>query len=144
MPRFDRRRFLALTAAVSAGAMRPRSTRAVQPLRIGCLFNLTGPLKAVDEPAWEGAKTAAGSLGGAVELVVRDGRSDPAVIAAEAGRRSLGGRGDRVLRQRRGGGGDAGAGAPSALARQHGHPPASAFAAVGHDAVRLVVAAAAL
>lgn len=83
MPQFDRRRFLALSAAVSASAMLPRSSAAAEPLRIGCLFNLTGSLKAVDEPAWEGAQTAAGLVGRPLELVLRDGRSDPAVIAAQ-------------------------------------------------------------
>ena len=59
------------------------------PIRIGAIHNITGPLGSIGEPSLNGALLAAkqlnergGVLGRPVELVARDGQSDPAVIAA--------------------------------------------------------------
>jgi len=59
------------------------------PIRIGALHNVTGSLSSIGQPSLDGALLAAkqlnergGVLGRPVELVARDGRSDPAVVAA--------------------------------------------------------------
>jgi branched-chain amino acid transport system substrate-binding protein len=59
------------------------------PIRIGALHNVTGTLGSIGQPSLNGALLAArqlnergGVLGRPVELVARDGRSDPAVVAA--------------------------------------------------------------
>ena len=59
------------------------------PIRIGVIHNVTGSLGSIGGPSLDGALLAAkqlngrgGVLGRPVELVVRDGHSDPAVIAA--------------------------------------------------------------
>ena len=59
------------------------------PIRIGALHNVTGSLGSIGQPSLDGALLAAkqlnergGVLGRPVELVARDGRSDPAVVAA--------------------------------------------------------------
>ena len=59
------------------------------PIRIGALHNVTGSLGSIGQPSLAGALLAAkqlnergGVLGRPVELVARDGRSDPAVVAA--------------------------------------------------------------
>jgi len=63
--------------------------RAVQPVRLGAVFNLTGPMAAIDVPGLEGAllaveriNVAGGVLGRPLELVVRDGKSDTQTVAA--------------------------------------------------------------
>ncbi len=60
------------------------------PVRIGALHNVSGPLGSIGAPSLAGARLAAkqlndrgGLLGRPVELVSRDGRSDPAVVAAQ-------------------------------------------------------------
>lgn len=67
----------------------PGSASAAEPLRLGAVFNLTGPMAAIDVPGLEGAQLAAerinaagGVLGRPVQLVVRDGASDTATVAA--------------------------------------------------------------
>jgi len=59
------------------------------PIRIGAIHNVTGSLGSIGEPSLNGALLAAkqlnergGVLGRPVELVARDGQSDPAVVAA--------------------------------------------------------------
>src|SRR6185369_915267 len=59
------------------------------PIRIGVIHNVTGSLGSIGGPSLDGALLAVkqlngrgGVLGRPVELVVRDGHSDPAVIAA--------------------------------------------------------------
>ena len=58
------------------------------PIRIGALHNVTGSLGSIGQPSLAGALLAAkqlnergGVLGRPVELVARDGRSDPAIVA---------------------------------------------------------------
>jgi branched-chain amino acid transport system substrate-binding protein len=60
-----------------------------QPVRIGAVYNLTGPLSALGLPSLAGARLAVqqlnqrgGVLGRAVELVAGDGRTDAATVAA--------------------------------------------------------------
>ena len=60
-----------------------------QPVRIGAIYNLSGPLGSIGRPALAGARLAVkqlnergGLLGRPVELVARDGRTDPAEVAA--------------------------------------------------------------
>ena len=59
------------------------------PIRIGAIHNVTGSLGSIGQPSLDGALLAAkqlnehgGVLGRSVELVARDGQSDPAVVAA--------------------------------------------------------------
>jgi branched-chain amino acid transport system substrate-binding protein len=58
-------------------------------VRIGAVYNLTGPLSALGLPSMAGARLAVqqlnqrgGVLGRAVELLASDGRTDPATVAA--------------------------------------------------------------
>ncbi|HEX7232865.1 MAG TPA: ABC transporter substrate-binding protein [Candidatus Binatia bacterium] len=58
------------------------------PIQIGAIHNITGSLGSIGEPSLNGALLAAkqlnergGVLGRPVELVARDGQSDPAVVA---------------------------------------------------------------
>jgi branched-chain amino acid transport system substrate-binding protein len=60
------------------------------PVRIGALHNVSGPLGSIGAPSLAGARLAVkqlndrgGLLGRPVELASRDGRSDPAVVAAQ-------------------------------------------------------------
>ncbi|MFQ5784349.1 MAG: ABC transporter substrate-binding protein [Alphaproteobacteria bacterium] len=64
------------------------SAQAADTIRIGGAFNLTGELSSLDVPAANGAKlalkeiNAAGGVNGQpVELVMRDGKTDPATVA---------------------------------------------------------------
>ena len=59
------------------------------PIRIGAIHNVTGSLGSIGRPSLDGVLLAAkqlnehgGVLGRPVELVARDGQSDPAVVAA--------------------------------------------------------------
>jgi branched-chain amino acid transport system substrate-binding protein len=59
------------------------------PIRIGAIHNITGSLGSIGQPSLNGALLAAkqlnehgGVLGRPLELVARDGQSDPAVVAA--------------------------------------------------------------
>jgi branched-chain amino acid transport system substrate-binding protein len=59
------------------------------PVRIGAVYNLSGPLGSIGRPSLAGARLAVkqlnergGLLGRPVELVARDGRTDPAEVAA--------------------------------------------------------------
>jgi len=59
------------------------------PIRIGAIHNVTGSLGSIGRPSLDGVLLAAkqlnehgGVLGRSVELVARDGQSDPAVVAA--------------------------------------------------------------
>jgi len=84
----------AAAVAVAVVAMRgdlARSSR--EPIRVGVLHSLTGPMASSEVPvvnairmAAEEVNAAGGLLGRPVELVVRDGKSDPATFAAEAER----------------------------------------------------------
>ena len=74
---------MTLAAAVLLGA-----GLAQEPIKIGGAFNLTGALASLDVPAADGAKlaveeinAAGGVLGRPLELVVYDGKTDPATIA---------------------------------------------------------------
>jgi branched-chain amino acid transport system substrate-binding protein len=59
------------------------------PIRIGAIHNMTGALGSIGVPSMAGARLAVkqlnargGILGRPVELIARDGKSDPAVLAA--------------------------------------------------------------
>jgi len=76
-------RALGLSAAVSAIGV-PRLARAVEPVKIGTLLDLTGALEAYGKPIQNGAILAAeqlnaagGPLGRKIELVHRDSQTDP-------------------------------------------------------------------
>jgi branched-chain amino acid transport system substrate-binding protein len=75
---------LAWGAALAAGAAEPA-------IRVGALYNLTGGQSSLDQPSWQGAQLAArevnaagGVLGRPLELVLADGRTDPAAVEAAA------------------------------------------------------------
>lgn len=64
------------------------SAQAAETIKIGGAFNLTGELSSLDVPAANGAKlalkeiNAAGGVNGQkVELIMRDGKTDPATVA---------------------------------------------------------------
>jgi branched-chain amino acid transport system substrate-binding protein len=77
---------LALSVALSTGGLAEAKN---VPVRIGALHNVSGSLGSIGAPSLAGARLAAkqlnergGLLGRPVELVSRDGRSDPAVVAS--------------------------------------------------------------
>jgi branched-chain amino acid transport system substrate-binding protein len=92
--RWHRRRFLSTAAAIGAAAPLAASAQATpdaspaaaptgDPIRIGAVYNLTGGLSSLDNPARDGSLLAVGELNAAggvlgrpVELVVEDGRTD--------------------------------------------------------------------
>ena len=60
-----------------------------RPIQIGAIHNLTGALGSIGAPSMAGARLAVkqlnargGLLGRPVELLERDGQSDPALVAA--------------------------------------------------------------
>lgn len=80
--RFVRPLLVAAVVALVAGA-----AVAQEPIKIGGAFNLTGALASLDVPAANGAKlavkeinAAGGVLGRPLDLVVYDGKTDPATI----------------------------------------------------------------
>jgi branched-chain amino acid transport system substrate-binding protein len=80
--KFLRPLLVGAAVAVLAGA-----ALAQEPIKIGGAFNLTGALASLDVPAANGAKlavkeinAAGGVLGRPLELVVYDGKTDPATI----------------------------------------------------------------
>ena len=80
--KFVRPLMVAVAAAALAGA-----ALAQEPIKIGGAFNMTGALASLDVPAANGAKLAAkeidaagGVLGRPLELVLYDGKTDPATI----------------------------------------------------------------
>lgn len=81
-------RALCLLLLALLAAVQPDNVRAAEAVRFGVVFNLTGPMAAIDVPGLEGAtlameriNAAGGVLGRPLELVVRDGRSDTAAVA---------------------------------------------------------------
>jgi len=77
-----------LGAVLSLGALAFGSGADAQTIKIGGAFNLTGGLSSLDVPAANGAKlalkeiNAAGGINGQkVELILRDGKTDPATVA---------------------------------------------------------------
>jgi urea transport system substrate-binding protein len=80
--------------ALALAAIRGEGGRASrEPIRVGVLHSLTGPMATSEVPVVNAIRMAAdevnaqgGVLGRPIELVVRDGKSDPAVFAAEAER----------------------------------------------------------
>jgi len=75
---------IAVCVSVAGAGADPKA-----PIRIGALHNLTGTLGSIGAPSLDGARLAikqlnerGGLLGRPIELVARDGRSDPAVVAA--------------------------------------------------------------
>lgn len=86
--------FLVLVLALSACAGTPSSTPTITPagtLRIGAIYNLTGAQASLDAPSANGAKLAVkeindagGVLGQTLELVLADGKTDPAAIGNSA------------------------------------------------------------
>ena len=61
---------------------------AAEPIRLGAIFNLSGPMSAIDTPGLDGAalavdriNAAGGVLGRPIALVVRDGKSDTTAAA---------------------------------------------------------------
>ncbi len=84
----------AAAVAVAVVALRGDFARpSREPVRVGVLHSLTGPMASSEVPVVNAIRMAAdevnaagGVLGRPVELVVRDGQSDPATFAAEAER----------------------------------------------------------
>ena len=78
----------ALGALLSVGAFIAAPVADAHTIKIGGAFNLTGELSSLDVPAANGAKLAAkeinatgGVNGHPIELVMRDGKTDPATVA---------------------------------------------------------------
>lgn len=70
-----------------------RAGVSVAPIRVGVLFSLSGPMAASSAPLADAARlaveeinAAGGLLGRPLEMLMTDGRSDPAVFAREAER----------------------------------------------------------
>lgn len=77
-----------LGAALTLGALAFGTAADAHSIKIGGAFNLTGGLSSLDVPAANGAKLAAKEINAAgginghpVELVLRDGKTDPATVA---------------------------------------------------------------
>ena len=88
-PRFVRRviLFVSISLCLIAGGLAADPKQA--PIEIGAVHNLTGAFGSIGGPSLRGAMLAVtklnakgGLLGRRVELVARDGRSDPAAVAA--------------------------------------------------------------
>jgi len=111
---------LIIVATVVAAALSAvwwfRSGPSGDPIRVGVLHSLTGPLAVSEKPLIEAYRLAVdeindagGVLGRPLELVIRDGASDPESFAAEA---------DRMLSDRDGGAVDVIAGCWSSASRK--------------------------
>lgn len=83
---------LSLAALVTAcGSAEVVTRRSPPPVRIGALYNLTGSQAALDVPSLDGARLAVdrinangGLMGRRVELLERDGRTDPTEVRRAA------------------------------------------------------------
>ncbi len=80
-------KFLRPLLVGAAAVLLAGAAMAQEPIKIGGAFNLTGALASLDVPAANGAKlavkeinAAGGVLGRPLELVVYDGKTDPATI----------------------------------------------------------------
>ncbi|MEJ2666115.1 MAG: ABC transporter substrate-binding protein, partial [Deinococcales bacterium] len=80
-------RYVRPILVLAAAVMLAGAAMAQQPIKIGGAFNLTGALSSLDVPAANGAKlavkeinAAGGVLGRPLDLVVYDGKTDPATI----------------------------------------------------------------
>ena len=83
----------ALAAALAAcgGAQVMTQQKSPEPIHIGAIYNLTGSQASLDGPSLNGARlavdrinAAGGLLGRRVELLERDGQTDPAVVRYDA------------------------------------------------------------
>src|SRR5690242_12604228 len=83
----------ALVAALTlSGCDTPGASSAAPPIMIGGLFNIGGPMGGLDTEGQNGALLAAqeinaagGVLGTSINLVVKDGKTDPATIGQVTG-----------------------------------------------------------
>lgn len=80
-----------LILLASACAAGPAAQQGGAPIKIGALYNLTGGMASLDVPSANGAKLAAkeindagGVLGRKIDLVMYDGKTDPATIGNAA------------------------------------------------------------
>ena len=82
---------LAAGLAACGGAHVVIQDRSPEPIHIGAIYNLTGAQAPLDGPSLDGARlavdrinTAGGLLGRRVELLERDGQTDPALVRLDA------------------------------------------------------------
>ena len=80
-------------AAVHHGVSACSSDDAPSPVVLGAVYNLSGGQESLDQPSWNGAQLAAaqinaagGVLGRPLSLLVADGETDAAVLAAASAR----------------------------------------------------------
>jgi branched-chain amino acid transport system substrate-binding protein len=82
---------LMATACTTLPAAQPAAQPAANPIKIGAIYNLTGGMASLDVPSANGAKlavkeinAAGGVLGRQLDLVLYDGKTDPATIGNAA------------------------------------------------------------
>ena len=82
---------LAAGLAACGGAQIVAQQKSPEPIHIGAIYNLTGAQAPLDGPSLDGARlavdrinTAGGLLGRRVELLERDGQTDPTLIRYDA------------------------------------------------------------
>ena len=82
---------LAAGLAACGGAAAVTQQKSPQPIHIGVIYNLTGSQAPLDGPSLDGARlavdrinAAGGLLGRRVELLERDGQTDPALVRYDA------------------------------------------------------------
>ena len=82
---------LAAGLAACGGAQVAAQQKTPEPIHIGAIYNLAGSQAALDSPSLDGARlavdrinAAGGLLGRRVELLERDGQTDPALVRLDA------------------------------------------------------------
>lgn len=82
---------LAAGLAACGGAQVVTQQKSPEPIHLGAIYNLTGSQAPLDGPSLDGARlavdrinAAGGLLGRRVELLERDGQTDPALVRSEA------------------------------------------------------------
>jgi len=82
---------LAAGLAACGGAQVVTQQKSPEPIRLGAIYNLTGSQAPLDGPSLDGARlavdrinAAGGLLGRRVELLERDGQTDPALVRYDA------------------------------------------------------------
>ncbi len=82
---------LAAGLAACSGAQVVAQQKSPEPIRIGAIYNVTGSQAPLDGPSLDGARLAVdrinatgGLLGRRVELLERDGQTDPALVRYDA------------------------------------------------------------